>query len=52
METGPQGLGLKPHPTDWSSMGLNLQHVVYKVSTLSTTPQRLLDFNIIYENEF
>ena len=38
-----QGHSLKSHPTDWRSRESNLRPLVYKASSLSTTPQRLLD---------
>ena len=37
-----QGHGLKFHPTDCRSQESNPQSLVYKVSGLSTTPQRFL----------
>ena len=39
-----RGHGLKSHPTDWRSRESNLRPLVYKASSLSTTPQRLLGF--------
>ena len=35
-------LSLKSHPKDWRSPGSNSRPLVYKASTLTTTPQRLL----------
>ena len=38
-------LGLKSHPKDWRSPGSNSRPLVYKASSLTTTPRRLLDFH-------
>ena len=35
-------LGLKSHPEDWRSPGSNSRSLVYKASSLTTTPRRLL----------
>ena len=35
-------LGLKSHPKDWRRLGSNSRPQVYKVSSLTTTPWRLL----------
>ena len=35
-------LGLKSHPKDWRSLGSNSLPLVYKASSLTTTPRRLL----------
>ena len=35
-------LGLKSHPKDWRSPGSISRHLVYKASSLTTTPRRLL----------
>ena len=35
-------LGLKSHPKDWRSPGSNSGPLVYKASSLTTTPRRLL----------
>ena len=35
-------LGLKSHPKDWRSPGSNSRHLVYKASSVTTTPLRLL----------
>ena len=35
-------LGLKSHPKDWRSPGSNSRLLVYKASSLTTTPRRLL----------
>ena len=35
-------LGLKSHPKDWGSPGSNPRTPVYKASSLTTTPRRLL----------
>ena len=35
-------LGLKSHPKDWRSPGSNSRPLVYKASSLTTTPRRLL----------
>ena len=37
-----RGHGLKTHPTDWWSQESNLRPLVYKASSLSSTPQQLL----------
>ena len=37
-----RGLGLKSHPKDWRSPGSNSRPLVYKASSLTTTPRRLL----------
>ena len=35
-------LGLKSHPKDWRSPGSNSRPLVYKASSFTTTPRRLL----------
>ena len=35
-------LGLKSHPKDWRMPGSNSRPLVYKASSLTTTPRRLL----------
>ena len=35
-------LGFKSHPKDWRSPGSNSRPLVYKASSLTTTPRRLL----------
>ena len=46
-----QNLGLKSHPKDWRSPGSNTRALVYKASSLTTTPRRLLPnymYNYMY----
>ena len=38
-------LGLKSHPKDWRSPGSNSRPLVYKASSLTTSPRRLLAIN-------
>ena len=45
-------LGLKSHPKDWRSAGSNSQPLVYKASSLSTTPLRLLDLKVLSRSTF
>ena len=35
-------LGLKSHPNDWRSLGSNTRLLVYKASSFTTTPRRLV----------
>ena len=37
-----RNLGLKSHPKDWRSPGSKSRPLVYKASSLTTTPRRLL----------
>ena len=39
-------LGLKSHPKDWRSPGSNSRPLVYKASSLNTTPCRLLIYKL------
>ena len=44
-----RGLGLKSHPKDWRNPGSNSRPLVYKASSLTTTPWRLLRISVVWE---
>ena len=41
-------LGLKSHPNDWRRPGSNSRPLVYKASSLTTTPRRLLNIDACF----
>ena len=44
------GLGFKSHPKDWRSPGSNRRHLVYKPSSFTATPRRLLSHFYNHDN--
>ena len=42
-------LGLKSHPKDWRSPGLNSRPLVYKAGSLTARPRRLLLFDCVIQ---